>query len=83
MKPNVNRELNEKAAAMVRAMDETYQKNEKIFEKIKVYSDCAEADYKDTVRVTTRGIAAMAVIMTAGLFLNAAICAGVMYLFTR
>lgn len=83
MKPNVNRELNEKAAAMVRAMDETYKNNENICARILQVAALAEVDYKETVKVISRGVAMCAIIMTAGLFLNAAICSLVMYLFTR
>lgn len=83
MKVNTNKYTIEKAEAMIRAMDATFNKNEEICKKIQVQAEIVTNDRIETAKISTRAVSIMAIILTASLFLNAAICTLVTYLAQR
>lgn len=86
MKPNTNKLLFEKAAAMVRAMDATFEKNETLSkhtlaacESARIYASAADThadracrEYMNARRLAYRAAIGHAAAIAAGVILNAA-----------
>lgn len=70
MKPNISKELYEKAGAMVRAMDSTYAKNEAVCKDIKAAELRIGEEFDEMETYCLRVTALMIVLLVSCVVLN-------------